>query len=84
MPQSQFSAQPQTIPQQKTHHQNVQAESYLSELLEVDSGEPRPESISDGVAEFKGPERPSSQPSQQSKVGITQDPNEIPDLDDLL
>jgi hypothetical protein len=84
MPQSQFSAQPQTIPHQEASQQNVQNESYLSELLEADSGEPRPESISDGVAEFTGPERPSSQPSQQSKVGITHDPNEIPDLDDLL
>jgi hypothetical protein len=72
------------MPQQEIPQQNVQAERYLSELLEVDSGEPRPESISDGVAKFTGPERPSSEPSQQPKVGITHDPNEIPDLDDLL
>ena len=83
-PQSQFSAQPQTIPQQEAHQQNVQAESYLSELLEVDSSTPRPENISDGVAKSTGRERPSSQPSKQPKVGITHDPNEIPDLDDLL
>ena len=82
--QSQFSAQPQTMTQQETHQQNVQAESYLSELLEVEKGQPRPESISDGVAKFTGPERPSSQPSKKPKVGITHDPNEIPDLDDLL
>ena len=85
MPQSQFSAQPQTMGQQGENQQNVQAERYLSELLEVESDESRPQSISDGVAEFTGPERPSPQPSQQPNVGVSiDDPNAIPDLDDLL
>jgi len=84
MPQSQFSAQPQTMSPQGENQQNVQAERYLSELLEVESDEPRPHSISDGVAKFTGPGRPSSQPSQQSKVDVSIDPNAIPDLDDLF
>jgi len=84
VPQSQFSAQPQTMSQQGEQQQSVQAERYLSELLEADRGEPRPQSISDGVTKFTGPERPSSQPSVSTRVGITNDPNAIPDLDDLL
>ena len=84
MPQSQFSAQPQTMSPQGENQQNVQAERYLSELLEVESDEPRPHSITDGVAKFTGPGRPSSQPSQQSKVDVSIDPNAIPDLDDLF
>ena len=40
MPQSQFSAQPQTMSPQGENQQNVQAERYLSELLEVESNEP--------------------------------------------
>ena len=57
LPQSQFSAQPQTM---------------------------SPQSISDGVAKFTDPEGHSSQPSQQSKVDVSIDPNAIPDLDDLF
>ena len=40
MSQSQFSAQPQTMSPQGENQQNVQAERYLSELLEVESNEP--------------------------------------------
>jgi hypothetical protein len=36
------------------------------------------------VAKFTGPEVHSSQPSQQSKVDVSIDPNAIPDLDDLF
>ena len=40
MSQSQFSAQPQTMTPQGENQQNVQAERYLSELLELESDEP--------------------------------------------
>ncbi len=79
--QSQFSAQPQTGQQQQ---QNVHAERYLSQLIEDENGEPRPQSISDGVEDFSGPDRPSAQPAQQHRVGVSTDPNSIPDLDDLF
>ncbi|MBT4059528.1 MAG: hypothetical protein HOE69_04390 [Euryarchaeota archaeon] len=77
-PQSQFSAQPQS-----TTHQVSGPDDYEKELLELANVNSRPRSISDGVEISSGPDRPGNKPTMHHKVGVINDPNEIPDLDDF-
>jgi hypothetical protein len=76
--------QAQVLRQQSMGQETMSVDNDFTEMAGFESSSSRPQSISDGLDKFTGPDRPSAGPTSHQRVGVIKDPNAIPDLDDLL